>query len=40
MINFGRKQQGHVGEDNTIATLNLVMTRYSVDGARIYVTGH
>ena len=39
-INFGGKREGHVGEDNTIAALQQVIARYSVDKDRIYVTGN
>lgn len=39
-INFGGKREGHVGEENTIAALNLITAQYSVDPSRIYVTGN
>jgi predicted peptidase len=38
--NFGGKQQGHAWEDATLAALKHVMGQYSVDPARIYVTGN
>jgi predicted peptidase len=40
LLNFGGKRQGHAGADNTIAALKQVIARYSVDPARIYVTGN
>jgi predicted peptidase len=40
LINFGGKNEGHVGEDNAIAALKQVMARYAVDANRIYVTGN
>ena len=40
VINFGGKRDGHIGEDNTIAALRQVVSRYSVDTSRIYVTGN
>jgi predicted peptidase len=40
VINFGGKREGHIGEDNTIAALREVMSTYSVDPTRIYVTGN
>lgn len=39
VIHFGGKQEGHVGEENTLAALRRVMDRYLVDVDRIYVTG-
>lgn len=39
-INFGGKREGHIGEDNTIDALNQVLDHFSVDRARIYVTGN
>jgi predicted peptidase len=39
-VNFGGKRDGHIGEDNAIAALRQVLSRYSVDTGRIYVTGN
>jgi predicted peptidase len=38
--NFGGQRGGHSWEDVTIAALSQTMQRYSVDPARIYVTGN
>jgi len=40
LVNFGGKRDGQFGEDATIAALRQVMGGYSVDPARIYVTGN
>ena len=39
-VNFGGKREGHLGQDNTIAALKQVMSRYLTDVNRIYVTGN
>ena len=40
LINFGGKREGHVGEDNAVAALKQVTSRYTFDPSRIYVTGN